>query len=397
MKIAIFTDAFWPMINGVATSVQEISSLLAQRGHRVLIVAPSPAKGNHITDLKLHKNIEVFWAPAIDIMIYPELRIGFMNLDLVRTVRRFKPDVIHTQAPLTVGFEGMVLAKQLGVPLVSTHHTNYTDEESLKSLNLYGSSIAIQLQKGAEKIISFFLNRHDHIIAPSQDTLLDIQKMGVKKPIAMIPSPVDVMKLKNARKNGQKLRNRLGIKKACLYVGRMSGEKNIDLIIRAFAKVRAQVPELKLVLIGDGNHRNKLFTLASTLKVNESIIWTGKIPHQTLVDEGYYYLGDVFITLSRFETQGLSTLEAMACGLPVIGAKARATTELVNDTGIIVETDNLDNIATEMVKLFKNGLLMLKLSALSKKKAQLFHPDSIVDQLLKIYKTVIKNNQHKKS
>jgi len=393
MKIAFFSDAFWPMINGVATSVQEISTLLAERGHHILIVAPSPGHGNHLSDFKLHKNINVFWAPAIDIRIYPELRVGFLSLDLVRTVRKFKPDIIHTQAPFMVGFEGMVLAKQLGVPLVSTHHTNYTDEESLKSLNLYGSPIAIQIQKGAEKIISFFLNRHDYVIAPSQDALTDIKNMGVKKPIALIPSPIDISRLKKAKQHGQKMRNQLGIKKACMYVGRMSGEKNIDLIIKVFAKAREKIPELKLILVGDGNQRGKLFNLAAQLQVSESIVWAGKIPHQKLVDDGYYYWADVFVTLSRFETQGLSTLEAMACGLPVIGAKARATEELVTGTGIIVETDDLDAIAAQLVKLFKNGLLMLKLSTLSKKKAQAFHPDSIVNQILSVYKSVLKNKK----
>lgn len=389
MRVAIFSDVYLPTVSGLSTSVQDISRLLAERGHQVLVVAPKPNGNSSLDQFNIHKNIELFWAPAVDLRLYPDIRIGFPNMEMLRKLKAFKPDIIHTQAPFSVGFQGLVLGKRQKIPLISTHHTNFTDEESLKVLNLYGSSIAIQLQKGAGKVISFFLNKHNNLIVPTQDTYDDLRRMNVELPTTIIPSPVDSDRIVKAKKKGKQLRDKLKLDKTCLYVGRLSGEKNIDLVIRSFQIARQSIPELRLVLIGDGPDRSRLFELASDLRVNESIIWTGQIDHDELIDQGYLFLGDVFVTLSRFETQGISTIEAMACGMPVVGANARATRELIKDVGVAVGTDNLDLVAEELVKLFKDRRSYNRLSKQSIKKAAEFSPKTITNKIEQAYQELI--------
>ncbi len=390
MKIAIFSDVSLPTLGGVSTAIQDITHALGENGHQVLVIVPKPQPGCDPKEFKVHKNARIYWAPSIDFRFYPEFRIGLPNLKILNQVKKFKPDVIHTHTPFALGFQGLVLARRLKIPVLTTHHTNLTDVEQLKTFNLYESKIAAQFQKGIGKLISFFLNKHQLVIVPTKDTLTDIRKLGVEKPAMVVPSPVDIQSLRTAKDKGKLLRTHLGIRKACLYVGRLSGEKNIDLVIQAFALARKKIPSLKLVLIGDGPDRGRLFQLASDLEVSESIIWTGKIPRDRLINQGYFYLGDVFMTLSKYETQGLSTVEAMACGLPVIGAKARATHELVKGTGILVDTNDITKISQKLVGLLNDSQQMKKLKQQSLDKADQFDPKRVIVHLEKAYNKVLK-------
>ncbi len=377
MKIAFFTDTFYPSINGVVTSLVDTAEELTRRGHEVLVVAPS-------TTEKKEFPFQVHYAMSVSGLVYPDFRIGLPNPNLLRLMHSFEPDIIHTHVPFSIGWQGVMLGKHLKVPLVATHHTYFTDEESLKSLGLPKNILLRQFQKTADKVITFYFNQHDVLIAPSRDTLRDLEEKNVVPPAYVIPSPVQVERFQAACQNGLKLRKKYGISKSILYVGRISGEKNIDLVLRAFAEA-ALPKDVSLVLIGDGVAVSTLQKHAKQLGISDRVVWVGRVVHQQLLDEGYYYLGDVFVSLSCFETLGLSTIEAMACGLPVIGARSKATVEVVRGAGVLVEAEDTRQTAHQLHKIFSDSEYYHSLSEKSLKRAARYSPQKTVTQLEKLY------------
>jgi len=332
--------------------------------------------------------VKVLLVPSINGRVYPDIRIGLPSFGILRRLQAFKPDIIHTFTPLVLGLQGIILAKHLHVPHVSSHLTNYTDEEMLKAVKYFPDIVLRQTQKGAGAFIRWFLNYHQAVLVPSEDTRRDILSMGVTVPIHTIPMPIAYEALVQGKKKGTHLRKQLGIGQAILYAGRMSGEKNIDQVLQTFHLLLKKKPKTKLVLIGDGQERSSLFKLATKLRINQSIVWVGQVPHAELLQQGYYYLGDVFLTLSEFETQGLSTLEAMACGLPVVGARSRATSEIVETVGILVSPQRKTEIVAHLSDLLSRKTLSAQYQAASITKAKEFSIPVCIPKLLDVYELV---------
>ncbi len=397
MKIAFFTDTFLPETNGVVTAIINYAKGLTAQGHEVLIVAPKYRQSNlkeidqKVIEL-LGRKLRIERLPAINGRLGQQFQLGLPHPRLYNLVQKFDADIFHAHTPLTISLQALLLSKNLKVPLVATHHTHYTDREALKAIhtNLYHSALAVEAQKGIEVIFKGYLNQHDLIIAPTSDVANYLKKMKVNKPIKLIPSPIDIENLRSGKKAGQTMRKNLSIEQSLVFTGRLSGEKNINLILESFALARQKLPKLRLVLIGDGQEREKLFSFATELGVNQAITWTGEVPHHTLIKEGYYYLGDVFITLSRFETQGLSTLEAIACGLPVIGADAHATTEVVHDCGIVTKSQDPAVIAQHIIEMFSNKNLRAKYQHACQKNIEKYGIELNTNKMLAVYKDLLR-------
>ncbi|PWU23055.1 hypothetical protein C5B42_04270 [Candidatus Cerribacteria bacterium 'Amazon FNV 2010 28 9'] len=332
MRIVFFTETFAPAVNGVVTTLILYANELVARGHHVLIIAPDHGDFSK-NAWGIDSRVQLFLIPSFDGKVYPNFRIGIPTLKLHRIVKQFHPDIVHSLSPLVLGLQAIIIAKRSHIPIVTSYLTNYTDEESLKALKQFPRTLLKQAQKNVGSVLKWYLNMHDAIHVPSLDTQHDIEKWGLFHPIHIIHSPILCDELAKGKKSGEKLRKELGIEHAVLFAGRLSGEKNIELALRAFAVAHEKIPTLKCVLIGNGPEREKLWKLAGGLGISPWIVWVGEVAHKELMQRGYYYLGDVFLTLSEFETQGMSTVEAMACGLDVVGANARGTKEILDGVG----------------------------------------------------------------
>ncbi len=353
MKIAFFTDTFCPTINGVVTCVIDYANTLVEAKHKVLIVAPRN-KDYKAEDWGVDPRVEIYWLPSVNFRFYPNMRMGLLSPRLVNKFRSFSPDIVHTFTPFSVGLQGLFLAKQMKVRVVASHLTNYTDNETLKSVGWFSDSMARTALHGAGSLIRSFLNQHDAITVPTEDTRNDLLEMGVTQSISVFPMPVPISSLRGSRVRGLKMRKNLGIKKALLFAGRLSGEKNIHFLLQSFAQLLKINQTLRCVIIGDGPDRPRLFQIANELQISQSIIWTGAIPHEQLINGGYYYLGDIFVTFSEFETQGLSTVEAMASGLAVVGVDARATTEVIGTHGTLISPGDVTDATEKIGQLIQN-------------------------------------------
>lgn len=387
MRIAMYTDAFYPFPSGVSTSVLALAEALAQQNHHVYIQAPAPKKP---TDLSfLHPNIQVQFVNAIDIMIYPDFRLAARLPLFVNNIREFNPDVIHIHTPMSLGLEGILVGKRLKIPLVQTFHTYYMDEDNFRLVGIYNKQLAQILKSGGWKLFQALSRTFPVTTAPTQFVAKDLKKHKTPGKIMICPNilPDDHYAL---HPHPQPRAERF------LYVGRLSPEKRVDLLLEAFALHHQAHPTSKLIIIGDGPHRPELTDLAFDLGIPAAIQWYGKIPHAELIRHRLYHLGDVFITPSRYETFGYTTLEAMAHQVPVIALASRANTEIIGDTGWLLRDTTDPGRAVKGLARLMDEAVTADLNSMRKRayeRAKLYDPAHCLSSYLAAYETAIASYQ----
>lgn len=343
MRIAIYTDTFLPTVNGVSTSIYNLANNLAQEGHQVLIQAPRHQKSDY--QFSLHPNIEMYLVRSVEAKIYPDYRFG-MGLPLSYSkIKEFNPDVIHVHTPLSIGIEGAFIAKQLKVPAIYTFHTYF--EDMVKILRIPSSHTTDLLLKGGWRLIRSFCNLFDLVIAPTQAVAHDLAQHKVQPPVVALANILDE-KMYQPKQQFNSQNNKL------IYLGRLSREKRVDLLLKTLAILREnnktepnKQPPFTLDIIGDGPQRDNLFDLSFKLHINEAITWWGQVDHQTMISQKLLHHGDIFVSASRYETQGLSGLEAMAHGLPVVTIASHTSQEIIGSGGLIVKDQKTEQLTAQ--------------------------------------------------
>lgn len=391
MRIAFFTDSFYPAINGIVSGLCSYANGLVEAGHSVMIFAPDHPMLNSVPWI-LDKRIKVRVFPSLKGNIVPDFRFMVPNWSVYRELKKFKPDIIHTHTPMMLGFSGLVLGKFMQIPVVTTCHGNFTVAESLKLIDMYESRIARQIQRRAGFMLKNYLEAHDAIFFPTLRTKENLKELQLGQHQYVVHVPIPFKQLKEGRKYKNALRVKFGIKQSLIFAGRLSKEKNVDKLIRVFARCKKKLPKLQLVLIGDGPARESLTELVENLGVASSAIFIGAVPYQELIEKGYFYLGDVFVTLSEFETQGMSTVEAMACGLPVVGAKAQATTEVIGGVGVLVHNRRPAESAQQICALFKDEASFLACQKKGVERAREYTIEQSTTGLLTAYEEILRKH-----
>ena len=392
MRIAYFTDLFLPKVDGVAVSVANFSKELGKRGHQVLIFAPKQ-KGK--LSFK-EPNVEVFFLSSVSFPIYPDLRLGTGILSKTfEKVKNFNPDIFHFQTPVTIGTQGVILAKILDRPLVGTFHAFLTGKEYLKFIKIKKAigplkELFLSFQK-------FYYSACDAAITPCNVLKKELLKSGFKKPIEVIPNGVDLKKIvRLSEERVLKLKGKMGFKgKIVLHFGRLSGEKSVDILLEAAKMVIKKDSQVNFLIIGDGPSFKELKTLAKKLAISDRVKFTGAIKHDELLSSGILSIADLFVTASKMESQGLAVLEAMATGLPIVGVKKAALPEVIGDNGFLAKPDDPKDIAKKISRILKDEKLRSQMSKASLKRAQEFSIEKSTDKLLKLYQGLLKKKQSK--
>ncbi|MBI3034346.1 glycosyltransferase [Candidatus Woesearchaeota archaeon] len=344
MRIAMFTDLFWPINNGVATSIMNSSRWLAKNGHKVMIFASHSDNA----PASLGRNISIFYCKPmrnLKLINYKDFSLARPGLGVFRKIREFKPDVIHVHSPSPIGWAALVCSKLYGIPVVGTYHGFLQDflEHAALPRRITKSEFA---KKVAWSYTRNYFNRCDLIIAPSAAAKAEFVRNGfMRYKIRVVSNGIDLRNFhpRKARRKGNVI----------LHVGRLSYEKRIEVVIRAFSIVAKKDKKAVLVIIGSGPQEGWLRRMAGSL-LGSRIKFLGFVEHKRLAD--YYSSCDVFVTASTIETEGLVILEAMACGLPVVGVNVRAVPEIVRNgvNGFIAEAGNAPQIAGYLERLLKN-------------------------------------------
>ncbi len=385
MRIDIFSDAFPPQVSGVANVVNNSAKELAKLGHkvRVFTVSSKMSSGRKVCQKDGFSLVET---PSFPALVYSKARLSLPIGLTLSYLKHDRPDIIHTHTPFAIGWEAIEAAKIYKLPIIGTHHTFFN--HYLKHAHLDNR----MGERLAWKYTVNYYNRCDMVISPSQSLAKELVLYGLKKPIAVLPNAIDTNLFKPCQ-NAQtknKLREKYGISGFCLgYMGRLSYEKSVGQVLQAAAEAKKHLPDLHLIIIGDGPEKAKLKRLARHLKMDSYITFTGFLYGQELVNA--LQTLDLFITASKTENMPLAVLETMACGLPGIAVDTLGLPEMIDDqvNGYLVKPDNIAQMAEQIEHLAKQSKLLSTFGENSRKMALEYSLPRNALSLENIYKQII--------
>ncbi|MEK5491277.1 glycosyltransferase family 4 protein [Paenibacillus sp. FSL R7-0297] len=321
MRILITTDWYEPVVNGVVTSVVNLRRELMKLGHEVRVLTLSE------NGLSYCKNGITYIGSLGAGMIYPGARFRTaLASKYLEELTGWKPEIIHSQCEFSTFVMARRIAKKLNIPIVHTYHTVYADYTHYFLLN----------EKWGKALVAAFsrniLKRTQCVIAPTGKVFTLLKEYGVTQDIRVVPTGIDLgcFDLPVQQAETEAARRRLGIPvtdKVLLFVGRLAQEKNLGEIIDFVARMNNS--RITLLVVGDGPDRANLESLAQARNVAHKVIFTGMVPPGEVA--AYYRMGDIFVSASQSETQGLTYVEALASGVPALCRKDACLDKVILD------------------------------------------------------------------
>ncbi|ADY56268.1 glycosyl transferase group 1 [Syntrophobotulus glycolicus DSM 8271] len=381
MRIAYFTDTYLPQINGVSNTLKRLGEYLAEKEIKHMVFAPQ------------YEEIERSQVPSpvvrfksISVPFYPECRLSFpLYANLSRLADQFAPDLVHLTDPLGIGLAGLRYARERGIPIVSSFHTNFDDY--LKYYNLE------YLENVVWGLFKWFHRFSDLNFCPSIETLKILENKGIKN-LRLWSRGIDMNtfspKLRDSEIRKQfKMEN----KTTFLYVGRLAAEKDLDILIAGIERVNVSYADkVQFILVGEGPYAKLLKE-----RTDKNVLLTGYLEGQELAR--IYASCDAFVFPSSTETFGNVVLEAMASGLPVIAVNAGGVKDNVLDSynGLMCSPRDSENLAKAIITLIEDKILLKILADNALKHIKGKSWSSIFDQLVADYSSVLQIYQDKLS
>ncbi|HXW50481.1 MAG TPA: glycosyltransferase [Candidatus Acidoferrales bacterium] len=343
MKIAIFTEVYRPIVNGVVRSVDSLAERLRTLGHDVFTFAPHIPKG-------VEHAGQVFRMPSLPLPARTEYRL---TLPLVarRNKARFlsQCDIIHSHSLFITGWMASYYARRrFRLPLVYTYHTML---DSYAHYSPLGQRITSQLTRELTKT---YANAADAVIVPTKAVAGELRRQGVTAPLCVVPTGVEIDAFRRLDQAlGSAVRDKLGIASTApllLLVSRLAQEKNIPLAFAALAQLRHRLPRAQLVLVGTGPQRQQLARLAKRMKLEQAVHFVGSVEHAEI--PSFYAAADLFVFPSVSETQGLVLAEAFAAGLPVVALDNPQTRDVFGEHlagAIVTDADSMAQAALRLL------------------------------------------------
>ncbi len=381
MRIAFFTDMFFPQITGIAISVFELAKKLADRGHKVYIISPKYTGFSYS-----YPNITSIFCSSIS-LFYQSAKLALpLNPKLVQTLRRERIDVVHFHTLMTLGLNAILAAKLLKLPLVGTFHTLLMDKSYLKHIKL-DYDVVEQL---AWKFAKFMYNRCDVIVCPSKGIKVELKKRNWKPPVKIIPHGIDPAVFDNTKAHLVKARyNNDG--KLLLFVGRIAYEKNIPHLLECFALILKKVGNVKLLIVGNGPQMAEVKEKIAHLNIQDKVILLGAMEHETLVKSGIYGACDLFVHASTTETGPLTVLEAQANGLVCVTVKSKAMKIIQNNVnGYVVDANDRQAFANAVVKLLTEKSAYSRMKRATVKNVRKYDQTLIARIWEKVYENAVR-------
>lgn len=385
MNIGIFTDTYYPNVNGVVRSIETLRENLEKLGHTVYIIT------NGKVDYE-ERNVHRIGTLPVEILEGYKIALPY-SYKIFKSIKKLKLDIIHTHTEWSVGIFGRICATRLKIPYIHTFHTMYENYTHYMA-KFKGERISKKLLK---QIIKSHCNKTNGVIAPSLKAKNTLTEYGVKRTIYITPTGIDLNKFKAEISEEDILaeKEKLGIKPddfVGLYLGRLAKEKNIEPIIQAVKSVDRD--NFKFLIVGGGPERDNLENLARELKVSDKIIFAGEKDLNEV--PLYYNIGDLFIQSSKTETQGLTIFETMAAGTPLL---VRHDTNISNFFSDEVECAYYNEdyeIPLKILKLIDNRPLLESMKKNATEKIQEFSDEKFGMKVEGIYLRAVRKNEKKR-
>lgn len=318
MNILMLTNTYAPLTGGVARSVEWFSEALRNRGHCVLVIAP--------TFENMPPDEEgVLRVPALQQFNGSDFSVRLPIPGLMsNAIDGFAPDVVHAHHPFLLGDTALRIAAVRSLPVVFTHHTMY------EQYTHYVPGDSPAMQRFAARLATEFANLCDVVIAPSESIATVLKGRGVATRLVTVPTGIDPQRFFNG--NGAAARHAMGIPAGAYvvgHVGRLAPEKNLGFLSRAIVRFLRDERRTYFLVVGSGPSLEEIRTTCEDSGVAERLVTAGRLDGSPLADA--YHAMDVFAFASHSETQGMVLAEAMTAGLPVVAVDAPGARDVVRD------------------------------------------------------------------
>lgn len=391
MRIGLFTDSYPPYINGVSTSVAMLKRALEKNGHIVYVVTV----GNNAIKYEYDEKERVVKVPGIPIGIYDYRLSKIYPLSMINTMKNWNLDVIHSHTEFGVGIFARLFAKQFNIPLVHTYHTLYEDYTHYITHGYFDKSS----KKIVEYLTKFYCDKtaNELIVPTNKIYKLFKEKYEFTKNIHIIPTGIEIERFFDEnvdKKLVQILSKKLNLHKKdfiIAFVGRLAAEKNVEFLLNAHTRLIKKHSNIKLLIIGDGPDKERYEQLATSLGIENSVIFNGKAAWEEM--PYYYHCAHLFATASTTETQGLTVIEAMAAGKVPICIKDESFLGTVTHelNGMIFE--NEDEYIEQVLTLYTDNSLRQRYGKQARIQAEHCSSSNYAERVLEVYKRAIFDKQ----
>ncbi|MEQ8428439.1 MAG: glycosyltransferase [Gammaproteobacteria bacterium] len=381
MRILMISDVYFPRINGVSTSIKTFRKELSDLGHEITLIAPEyPQPHEDPTSIMRIPSRYLFVDPEDRMMRRKPIRARISEL----AQQAF--DILHVQTPFVAHYAGLELSRALKIPRVVTYHTHF--EEYLYHYLPY-------LPRALTRFSARWFNRQqcndmDGIIVPSTAMLDVLRRYGIHKPIEIIATGLQEHFFR--RGDGERFRNKHGIsanRPVLVHIGRLAHEKNIDFLLHMLVEVVKRVPDVLLIIAGEGPARPHLQKVVSELDLENNVLFVGYLDRDTeLLD--CYCSGQAFVFASRTETQGLVLLEAMAQSTPVVSLSIMGTRDILDTArGALLAEENIQDFSDKVIAILSNPTLQQRLSTEAHSYAQTWSSRAFAEKKQAFYEKTI--------
>ena len=337
MNILMATNTFAPHVGGVARSVQGFAAEFRRQGHRVVVVAPVFAGIPR-------EETDVVRVPAIQNFNGSDFSVPMPGFGkVISALKTFTPQIVHSHHPFLLGDTALRVAATRDIPVVFTHHTMY------EKYTHYVPGDSPQMKRFVLDLVTGYCNLCHAVIAPSRTVAEEIVRRGVKVPVEVIPTGVNVDLF--ASGDGNTFRKRVGIPPDAFlvgHVGRLAPEKNLMFLAECAVRFLHRCRRAHFFIAGEGLLKKEIEKLFAGQGLSERIHHGGVMDHTELASA---YRGmDVFAFASLTETQGMVLTEAMAAGTPVVALDASGVREVVRDgvNGRLLPRENLEDFVSAL-------------------------------------------------
>ena len=388
MKILLASDTYYPHVNGASYFTQRLAKSLHQRGHTVLVIAPSRSTR---TESFTRDNVQIYGVPTLPVTLHQNFRIASpVGLKKIRKiVKEFQPDIVHIQGHFPICRRISRLAREFSIPIVATNH--FMPENLIPYFPL-PRPIQELLKKWAWQDFRRIFKYTDMITTPTLTAAQLLAHVGLVQKIEALSCGIDT-NIFHPHHDGNYLKKKYHIpsKPVLLYVGRLDKEKHINIVLKALSLISVK-NRPHFIIAGQGTERDHLQKIISGLHLESDITFTGFVSDEDL--PALYCAVDCFIIAGIAELQSLVTMEAMASGLPVIAVNAVALPELVHHekNGYLFSLEDHKQLAKYINEIMSNVLLRKKMSGASLEIIKKHSSNLIIKRYEDLYREVIKKH-----
>lgn len=375
MRVALFTETFLPKIDGVVNTLCRALEYAQRHGHECLVFAPEGGPERYAGHRIIgHKGYRY--------PFYRELKYVSPFTDVSDRLRAFKPDIIHLANPITLGLAGLTQGRKLGYPVVASYHTDLPG-----FMRRWGHH---WLAEGMNWYQRWIHNQTALNLCPSTETKKMLEENGFER-VKIWSRGVDTNHFTPAAYSASqrdRMSNSLPHKVLLLYVGRVSKEKRIDLLI----PLLEELVDVRLCVVGDGPYRAELEERFRSYPV----VFLGQLRGEALASA--YASSDLLLFPSANETFGNVALEAMSSGIPVIAADRGGQLDVVVDghNGRIFRWDSQTDFIHTVKQAVEDRNALSELGANARATAATRTWDDAIDVLFAEYDRVLGRYKHSK-